>query len=238
MIGTTEGLLLAVVSFVGGHFILSSIQVRGRVIAMLGEAGFRIAYSLAAAGTIIWAVRAYGAAPVAEFWQVGKALFHVPAILMPVACILVVAGMTTRAVTMVGGEGMGGDPDAVSGITTITRHPFLWGVTLWSVGHIAANGDLASMIFFGGFALLALGGMAHIDYRRKIAMGPDWGPIVMTTSAIPFLAAIQGRHSIDWPGIGWGRFAGGIALYLILPIAHPWIAGVSILPEFMLDMVR
>ena len=164
-------------------------------------------------------------------------LVQAPLFLMVFACILAVAGVTTRSPTMVGGEAMAGDPDAVTGIVTITRHPFLWAVTLWSAGHIAANGDLASIVFFGGFALLALGGMAHIDHRRSIAVGTDWGPIAMTTSAVPFLAAIQGRRAIDWRGIGWSRLAGGIGLYLALAAVHPWIAGVAILPDLLAAII-
>lgn len=238
MTGSLENLAVAVACFVGGHFILSSINVRKAAVGFLGENGFRAAYSLISTGALIWAVLAYKAAPHMPYWQAGMALTHVPVVLMPFACILAVAGLTTRSVTIVGGEGMASDPRAVSGITTITRHPFLWGVALWSAGHIAANGDAAGLILFGGMGVLALGGMAHIDHRRRLLLGADWGPIAMTTSAIPFLAAIQGRTEIDWRGIGWGRLAGGIVLYLAMPLAHPWIAGVGILPDFMLDLIR
>ena len=89
---------------------------------------------------------------------------------------------------------------------------------------------MASLIFFGGFALLALAGMAHIDHRRQLVMGSDWGPVALTTSAIPFLAYIQGRTPIDWKGIGVARLAMGIALYALLLIAHEWAIGVSPMP--------
>ena len=237
MPGTIEGLLLAVACFAGGHFALSSLPVRRRLIGAVGQGPFRALYSIAALGALAWTIMAYGAAPDSPLWGAGMGLVHAPVFLMVPACILAVAGVTTRSPTMVGGEKLAGDADAVTGIVTITRHPFLWAVTLWSAGHIAANGDLASIVFFGGFALLALGGMAHIDHRRKIAVGPDWGPIAMTTSAVPFLAAIQGRRAIDWRGIGWARLAGGIGLFLALAAAHPWIAGVAILPDFLAAII-
>jgi uncharacterized membrane protein len=233
MLGTIEGLALAVACFVGGHFALSSLPVRRQFIRIFGEGGFRGIYSLAALGALIWAIAAYREAPTAYLWDENHFLARVPGLLMLIACQLAVAGMTTRNVTMVGGESLAGEPGEISGIVTITRHPFLWAVTLWSAGHISANGDLASIIFFGGFALLSLGGMLHIDYRRRAAMGAEWGPVAMTTSAIPFLAAIQGRHPIDWRGIGWLRVGGGLALYLLLPVIHPWIGGVPILPEYL-----
>lgn len=236
MIGTIEGLSLAVACFVGGHFILSSVNIRKHAITVLGETGFRAAYSLTAIASMAWTVMAYRAAPEIALWQAGMALTHVPVVVMPIACILAVAGLTSRTVTMVGGESLAGEPDAVSGIITITRHPFLWGVTLWAIGHIAASGDAAGLILFGGMAVLALGGMAHIDHRRHLAMGSNWGPVVMTTSVTPFLAAIQGRHPIDWRGIGWARFAGGIVLYLAMPFLHA-LAGVPILPDFLFNIL-
>jgi uncharacterized membrane protein len=171
-------------------------------------------------------------------WGAGIKLTHVPAVLMPFACILVVAGLTSRTVTMVGGESLAGEPDAVSGIATITRHPFLWGVALWAIGHIVADGEAAGLVLFGGMLVLALGGMAHIDHRRRLTMGPDWGPIALTTSAIPFLAAIQGRRRIDWRGIGWARPAGGIVLAIALPFLHPWLSGEAIVPDFVMALFR
>lgn len=230
--------MLAVAFFVAGHFILSSVKLRGTLTGMLGEAGFRGAYSLVALATLVWTVMAYGAAPHVEYWRAGMGLTHVPAVLMPIACLLAVAGMTSRTVTMVGGEDLAREPQPASGIATVTRHPFLWAVTLWAVSHIAANGDVASLILFGGFGLLALGGMLHIDHRRRLALGADWGPIAMTTSVVPFLAAIQGRGRIDWRGIGWLRVVGGIALAIALPFLHPFLSGKEIVPDFVMAVFR
>ncbi len=238
MAGSIEILIVAVGCFVGGHFALSSIGVRTPLIGLLGETGFRVAYSLLAVATLIWTVAAYRAAPVVVLWQTGPGLWHVPAVLMLFACVLAVAGLTTRTVTMVGGESLSRDPQPASGIATVTRHPFLWAVTLWAVGHMAVNGDAASLILFGGMAVLALGGMAHIDHRRRMTLGADWGPVAMTTSVIPFVAAIQGRTRIDWRGIGWPRLVGGVVLAVVLPFLHPWLSGKTIVPDFMLQLVR
>lgn len=238
MLGSIETLALATACFVGGHFILSSVAVRNAAVGLLGENGFRALYSLLAMAALAWTVLAYRTAPEVVFWKSGMLLKHIPVVLMPFACILAVAGLTTRSVTIVGGEAMAADPRAVSGITTITRHPFLWAVFLWAAGHLVSKGEAASLVLFGGMAILALGGMAHIDHRRRVALGADWGPVAMTTSVIPFMAAIQGRRTIDWRGIGWARFGGGVALYLLLPWIHPWIAGARILPDFMLDIFR
>lgn len=229
MSGTISHLLLAVAVFVGGHFGLSSLPLRNRLSKALGSTGFRLLYVAFSAATLAWVIRAYGDAPKTLIWDASAyGLYRLPHILMPFACILVVAGITTRNVTMVGGEKLADDPQPPAGILTITRHPFLWGVALWSFSHLLANGDDAGLVLFGGMLILSLGGMAHIDYRRRVVMGAKWGPVAMSTSAIPFLAVIQKRTHIDWAGIGLLRIALALILYSILIFGHPWFAGVPV----------
>jgi len=47
----------------------------------------------------------------------------------------------------------------------ITRHPMLWSITLWSAGHLLANGDLASVLVFGGFGTFSLISMWSLNAR-------------------------------------------------------------------------
>lgn len=230
MIGSIESLALAVAAFVGGHFILSSLPVRNGLLGVVSENGFRGLYSLFALATFVWMLYAYGAAPHIELWTLTDGLRYVPIVLVPFACLFAVIGVTTRSASGVGGEKLLDDPHPVRGIITITRHPFLWGVALWGVSHIAANGDVASLLMFGGLVVLALGGMAHIDYRRRETAGAGWGPVAMSTSTIPFLAVIQGRTKIDWAGIGVTRPLAGLALYVVILAAHGSLFGVPALP--------
>jgi uncharacterized membrane protein len=227
MVGTSQGLILAVAVFVGGHFFLSSLVVRESLIKTLGLNGFRLSYSVAALASLAWTVLAYRAAPVVPLWDPG--LRPIPLLIMPIVTILLVAGNSTPNVTAVAGERHADGPRPVGGIVTVTRHPVLWGIGLWAVAHLLANGDEASVTLFGGMAVLAFGGMAHIDHRRRAAMGGAWGPIALTTSVIPFAAALQGRTKIDWAGIGPWRLLGGLALYGVLILLHGW-AGVPVWP--------
>lgn len=230
MIGTMQALFLAVVAFVGGHFILSSVAVRHGIIKAIGQNGFRLLYSGLALATLAWIIVAYRAAPVLGLWPDSQALRYLPFLIMPFACILVVAGVTTQNVTMLAGERFLDGPRPLWGIVTVTRHPMLWGIGLWAVAHLLANGDQASLILFGGMAILAFGGMAHIDGRRRDSLGSAWGPVELTTSVLPFLAAMQGRTRVDWAGIGLARVAGGLGLYVALILTHGWATGVTIVP--------
>lgn len=46
---------------------------------------------------------------------------------------------------------------------TRMRHPMLWGTVVWAVAHLIVNGDLASLILFGGIGAWALVQMAAIN---------------------------------------------------------------------------
>jgi uncharacterized membrane protein len=132
-----------------------------------------------------------------------------------------------------GGEALLSNPgvhDVAPGIQRVTRHPFLWGTALWALSHLAVNGTAADVVLMGGILVLSLGGMRHIDLRREIALGAAWGPVALTTSALPFAALATGRTTMDWQGIGWWRPALALALYAALLFLHPMIFGVSALP--------
>jgi uncharacterized membrane protein len=229
MLTDLNALLAATILFVGGHFLLSSQALRPNLVGRLGEKGFRGLYSAVAGVGLVWMCYAYADAPLIELWSV-PALRWLPLLLLPVAAILAVAGLTTRSPTAVGGEAFAGGQEPAPGILRVTRHPFLWGVALWAFAHLAANGDVASLAFFGGFLVLSLGGMQHIDHRRERTLRGAWGPMKLTTSVIPFAAIATKRTTMDWRGLGWWRPLLALLLYLALLHLHPLLFGASPLP--------
>jgi uncharacterized membrane protein len=115
-------------------------------------------------------------------------------------------------------------------VLRITRHPFLWGVAIWSGFHLAANGDEASVIFFGTLFVLALAGTFSIDAKRKRKLGAGWDAFASRTSNIPFAAVISGRNELHLgESIGW-RFWAAALLFLGILFAHARIFGVSPFP--------
>jgi len=223
-------LLAATVLFVGGHLLLSGAPLRGLLIGRLGANGFRLLYSLVATVALVWMASAYAAAPFVPLWPALPALAWIPLLLMPLAFVLVVAGVTTRSPTAVGAETAALARDPAPGILRVTRHPFLWGTALWAVSHLLARGDLASLVMMGGILLLSLAGMQHIDRRREAELGAGWGPVKLTTSLLPFQAMTEGRTSMDWAGLSWWRPALGLALYLAFLFLHPYVFGVPAVP--------
>lgn len=230
MTESLSNLLGATALFVVSHFVLSSIPVRSLIIGRLAEAGHRILYSIVSFAAFFWMIVAYGDARYEGplLWSVSPTLSMLPVILLPFSFILIVCSVTSRNPTAVGGERLLHDPNPVQGIMTVTRHPMMVGIALWAATHLLVNGDVASVILFGGILVLSIGGMIHIDHRRRILAGSSWGPMALSTSIVPFLAVVQGRTRIDWAGIGLVRVVIGLAVYAGFVFAHPWIAGVSI----------
>lgn len=229
MIGTFSALILAACAFVGIH-LLPSTPLRGGLAKLLGANGYLALFSVAAGAALIWYAAAYSVAPFRELWPAVSALRYVPLAVMPFAMILLVCGYTTRNPMAVMQERHFHATDPAPGILKVTRHPIMWAIALWALSHLAANGDQASLIFFGGLAALALLGMPLMDHRRAETLGSAWGPFALTTSAIPFVAAIQGRAKPRWSEIGWRRIALGLALYAGALAAHGPVLGPSALP--------
>lgn len=218
---------LAGLVFVGSHFLLSNRSFRGPMVAKMGERAFLVLYSAISILGIFWFVSAYNRAPHEELWLVETWVRVALWLLMLVACLLLIGGLSSPNPTMVG------VPDSLQsrapavGIFAITRHPVLWAIALWALGHLMANGDVAAVLFFGWFLILALGGMAHIDSRRREAGGEVWDTLEASTSALPFGALIAGRNNWANAHISWTRIAIAAAVFVVLVLVHEWVFGVS-----------
>lgn len=224
-------LILASLSFLAIHAVISGTAVRAMLIGKIGQGAYMGLFSTLSAGALFWVVLAYGAAPRVELWAdvAGLKMLAVP--LMAVAVVLAVLAFSTPNPTAAGGEKALRAEQAAVGIIKITRHPFLVAVTIWSSAHILANGDLASVVMFGGFLALSLIGPPQIDAKRAAKHPDTWPGFLARTSWLPFAAILQGRNKVTLSEIGWGRMAGGVALYLaILLLGHEWAFGVAVLP--------
>jgi uncharacterized membrane protein len=107
------------------------------------------------------------------------------------------------------------DPETARGMVRITRHPFLWGVALWAVTHLIVNGELASLILFGTFLVLAIGGTAAIDAKRRRKSREQWQRFAQATSSVPFAAIVRGGNRLApaLAEIGPWRIIVAVALY-------------------------
>jgi uncharacterized membrane protein len=217
-------LALAAVAFLASH-TASSTPFRGVLVKSLGERGFLGAYTLASFATLGWMIYAFVHAPFMPLWQT-TALKHWPLVIMPFSLILLACGLVTRNPTAVLQERALQTAEPARGILRVTRHPLMWSIGLWAVVHLLARGDAASLIFFGAFALLALGGTRLIDMRKAKTLGENWKRFAEATSILPFLAIIQGRNHFKFAEIGWSKIALGLVLYCAVFWLHPHLFGV------------
>lgn len=207
-------LVAATAAFLAAHFV-SSTPLRPKLAQAMGEWPYRGVYSVLALATLAWMVWAYAGAPREALWT---PLRQLPLFVMPFAFILIACGYW-RNPTMVGAERLLKSDDPARGIIRITRHPIMWGLMLWAAAHILASGELASLVFFGGFLALAAFGTLAMDARKR--SNPDWPRFAAVTSHVPFVALAQGRNRIVWREIGWLWPAIGLGLFLAVLFLHP-----------------
>ena len=207
-------LIAACACFLLIHFCVSGTRLRDALTARLGERPYRGLFSLASLIGIAWMVYAYRHSPLVPTW--GFLLGFRPAayVLVFIAFFFAVIGVMTPSATTVGMESRL-DPDKARGMVRITRHPFLWGVALWAVTHLVTNGDVASLILFGTLLVLAIGGTAAIDAKRRRKFPDRWPSFAQATSSVPFAAIARGgnRLTAALTEIGVWRLLAALALY-------------------------
>ena len=216
--------------FVGLHLLLSSANVRKKLVAKLGAGKFGALYSVCAAIGLIGMIVSYRSAPYVEMWLPPRAFRWVPVLVMPISVFLLIAGFSTRSATTVGTAGVAADPDAARGIFTITRHPALWGFALWAAAHLFANGELRAILVFVAILVLAVAGMLHIDRRRAAELGDTWEGYRAKTSLVPFGAIIRRKNRLDLRGIGIVRVLAAAFVYVAILHMHALVIGASPMP--------
>lgn len=223
-------LIAATLAFVLGHFALSAAPVRTALMGGLGRTGFHIAYGLFAAATFIWMNVAFTRAPFEDLWGDPRWARWLAVAVMPLASVLFAAGAMTANPAALGFEKLMAADRQPRGIQKVTRHPILWAIALWAALHLVANGDLASVILFGGILTLSIVGMVHIEARKRAELGDVWARFAAASSFTPFVAMIQGRVRVTASEIGWNRIAAGLILYLVLLFGHRFAIDVPVLP--------
>jgi uncharacterized membrane protein len=150
-------MILGLVLFLGVHALTTQRELRARVIASMGEGGYKTGYALASASglvLIVWGFAHYRATGWIDVWYPPKALKHVTVALMLPAVILVVASYIRGR------------------IYTVLKHPMLAGVKLWAAAHLLANGDLGSIILFASFLGWAVFDRISLKHRADPGAPP------------------------------------------------------------------
>jgi len=212
--------------FLISHLGIISTERNDVLIERFGRNGYLAAYSIVAVFTLGFMILSYADRPVSPYlWVPSPAHWWLTYVLVGLSFVLAVGAFSTKNPTSLGKEGeLGTEP---RGVICITRHPFQWAVVLWVAGHMTANGDVASLIFFGTFGLISAFGTYLIDTRMAREQEDAWRVFTARTSNVPFGAIAAGRATLRWKDL-WLPILLGLAVYAAVFVSHGWITGAGL----------
>ena len=216
---STAEIILWTAAFGATHMGISSLAVRARLVAMMGEGPYLGLYSLVAFATFVPLVMAYldGIHGGGVLWNVRHIapVWYVAMFVSWLSFTMALAALVQPSPASLG-------PRATTrarGLTRITRHPLFMNVGIWGLAHCVLNGFVNDVLFFGGVFLVGLLGCMHQDARKKVTEKGVLDEFYAETSLLPFVAIATGRgklvpSELPWIGIAVGG-AVSVGLYLL-----------------------
>jgi uncharacterized membrane protein len=184
-------LVLGLAVFIGVHLVTTRRDYRAALIARFGEGPYKALYSvLSIVGVVLigWGFARYRAQGYIPVWEPPRWTRHVTVALVWPAIICIVAAYIP------------------GGIKRTLKHPMLVGVKLWAVAHLMSNGDLGSIVLFGG--ILGWAVVDRISLKRRSDPG---GPVIPSGGMAKDILAVLV----------------GTVIYLALGFwFHPYVVGV------------
>ena len=227
-------LLVAALVFLAMHLLVAGTRLRDAITTTIGERAYLGLFSLASVAAIVWLVISYRAALASAdnvvLFDLGGAARELAIPVTLIAFLIAIPGLLTANPTAVGQSDAATKEESVRGVLRVTRHPFLWGVALWSLFHLSATGDLASVILFGSLFLLSVFGTVSIDAKRRRKLGDQWSGFARRTSNVPFTAIVSGRNVFNAREYFDWRFFAALAIYFLALFTHARVIGVSPFP--------
>lgn len=203
------------------HRLISGGPLRGWFAKSIGERPYRLVFALLSVACLAALSHAYAnVKPVGS--SVTSAWVAIVAVVDLLASLLIVAGLSTRNPTTGSLGKTVEEPDIVRGMIRVTRHPFLWGIILWSASHLLVRHDPAAMLFFGSIGAVAAMGMWSIDRKRRLVLGAAWTEFSRETSMVPFAAILAGRQPFVIGEIGGWRIIAALSLWVAMLWLHPF----------------
>jgi uncharacterized membrane protein len=225
----------ALAGFVLIHVGVSATGLRGALVRTIGEWPYRAVFALVSVALLAWMIWGIGEMRADPFDPLNAPLWAPPDwlrwpayLLVALGLMLAFAGLFTPGPTVAGFEKRGlAAAEPARGVLRITRHPFLWGVSMWALGHLLVNGERFAVMLFGALALMVLLGTRSIDRKGRARDPEAWDRFAAVTSNLPFAAIAQGRNKLRLGEMGWQTLA-ALALVALLAWAHPILFGAPI----------
>lgn len=131
-------LILGLAILIGVHLVPAVPAMRKWLVQLMGEGTYKAIFALVALTGLGLIIVGMEKAPYVPVWQPPPWGNGLAVLLLVPAFILLVAAYLP------------------GNMHRFTPHPMLWAVVLWSVGHLFANGDAASILLFGSLGLYSL----------------------------------------------------------------------------------
>lgn len=164
-------MVVGLLVFLGSHSVrIFAEDWRSARLAAMGEAKWKLAYSVVAIAGFVLIVVGYGQARLDPV-----PLFSPPVWTRHLAALLTIPAFVLLAAAYVKG----------TRIKAAVGHPMVAGVKIWAFAHLVANGTLADVVLFGAFLAWAV-----VDYlaarRRDRAAGTVYavGPVARDVVAV------------------------------------------------------
>jgi uncharacterized membrane protein len=211
-----ERLALAAFLWFAIHAFVAGSGLRWVIARRLGELGFRGFFSLLSVASLLFLLQAYRKASFYPLWFAPRPIHWLPLAVMPLALVLIVGAFSVPNPTAAGAEKVLERTDAARGVLRITRHPFLWGVALWSGAHVLVAGHVAAILFFGSLCVTALRGTSSIDDKRRHTNRTEFARYSEVTSNVPFAAVLSGKNRLVWSELWVPALIAGLLVIVIL----------------------
>ena len=182
--------LAGLILFIGIHLLFATARgVRAAAISALGEIGYKGVYSLLSLVGLVMIVRGWPEASTAILYTPPAWGRTLTIALMLVASIAIVAAYLPAGK-----------------IVGVLKHPMVVGVKVWAFAHLLANGEVRSVLLFGGFLLFAV--VDRIAVKKRGDEGRPAGPwrndvLPLAIGVIGFVLTYLYGH----------QYLAGVALY-------------------------
>ena len=205
--------LIAMGVFVLSHVVIGRTGVKPALIARFGERVYLASYSALSLALLAWVIWALLAAERFLVWSTPGWATGFAVAVSAAGFILIGIGAVAPNPLSVSFRKTGFDPKRPGAIGWL-RHPLIWGLTLWGLAHVPANGDWPSLVLFAGSAAFGLIGIFAVEQRQKRRLGQDeWQRLT------------AGRGHLDRRSLLGAGF--GLALWIALLALHPVLFGLD-----------
>lgn len=173
-------MIIGILLFFGPHLMTGIPKFRATGVKLAGEKAYQGVYSLLSLSGLILTGYGKSIIPFEHIYAPIAEVRHVMPLFMWVAFFLLAASSMP------------------SNIKRYTRHPMLWGISVWAGAHLLVNGDLGSTLLFGSFLVFSLWAMVSLNARgakkptRKQPITKD--AIIVAGSLVATLAAMYGHQ--------------------------------------------